>query len=178
MAARLTLVLGGASSGKSAWAERLVRATGRPRCYIATAQAFDPEMEAKIAAHRADRGADWQTIEAPQELACVLADLPGSHAALLDCATMWLSNRLLADAPLDLEIPALLEALDACPASLVVVSNEVGQGIVPDNALSRRFRELQGRLNRQIAERADLVVAVMAGLPLALKGTLPEVSSW
>ncbi|SNT18643.1 bifunctional adenosylcobinamide kinase/adenosylcobinamide-phosphate guanylyltransferase [Tropicimonas sediminicola] len=174
----LTLVLGGASSGKSDWAERLVDTMDRPKVYIATAQAFDPEMEAKIARHRSDRGGGWQTIEAPQMLTEALSSLPDGHVALLDCVTMWLSNRLLADAPLEEEIPTLLDALDTCNVPVVVVSNEVGQGIVPDNALSRRFRDLQGRLNRQIAERADRVVAVMAGLPLVLKGTLPETATW
>lgn len=178
MTPRLTLVLGGASSGKSAWAEGLVAAFGAPKVYLATAQSFDPEMDAKIAAHRSQRGEGWQTIEAPHDLATTLATLPAQHAILLDCATMWLSNRLLEDADLETEAPALLNALTGCASPVVVVSNEVGQGIVPDNALSRRFRDAQGRLNRQIAERADLVVAVMAGLPLGLKGRLPEDMTW
>lgn len=169
----LTLVLGGASSGKSAWAEALTASYGLPCTYIATARAYDAEMAAKIAAHRAARGDGWYTIEAPDALAERLAALPAGRAVLVDCATMWLSNRLLAEAPLDNELPALVDALAACAAPVVVVSNEVGQGIVPENALARRFRDLQGRLNRHIAERADLVVAVMAGLPLALKGRLP-----
>ncbi|PRY23576.1 adenosylcobinamide kinase /adenosylcobinamide-phosphate guanylyltransferase [Aliiruegeria haliotis] len=178
MTPQITLVLGGASSGKSARAEALVRHLGRPRIYLATSQAFDAEMEAKIAAHRADRGTGWDTREAPHDLVGALGDIPAGHAVLLDCITMWLSNRLLADADPEAEFPALLAALESCACPVVAVSNEVGQGLVPETALGRRFRDLQGRLNRQIAQRADRVVAVMAGLPLALKGSLPEDVEW
>lgn len=171
---KLTLILGGASSGKSAFAEGMVARAGRPKVYLATAQAFDAEMEAKIAAHRADRGDGWQTIEAPVDVARALGGIPADRVVLLDCATLWLSNVLLANRPPEPECAALLSALEDCAAPVVVVSNEVGQGIVPDSALGRRFRDAQGRLNRQIAARAGLVVAVMAGLPLALKGALPE----
>lgn len=173
MQAQITLVLGGAASGKSAWAEKLVTASGRPRTYIATAQALDTEMEAKIAAHRARRGTGWQMIEAPQDLPTALGRLPAGHLVLVDCATMWLSNRLLAGADPAAESATLLAALSDCASPVVIVSNEVGQGIVPQAPLARRFREHQGRLNRRIAERADRVVAIMAGLPLALKGRLP-----
>ena len=178
MQSQFTLVLGGTSSGKSAWAEGLVGTTGRPRIYIATSQAFDVEMEAKIAAHRRMRGEGWTTIEAPHALAATLKDLPEGQIVLLDCATMWLSNRLLAEADLESEFIELIDALEICASPVVVVSNEVGQGIVPDTSLGRRFRDLQGRLNRVIAARAGLVVAVMAGLPLALKGSVPEKTTW
>ena len=178
MMPQLTLVLGGASSGKSAFAEGLVSAAGDERIYIATAQAFDTEMEAKIAAHRQMRGPEWETIEAPQTLPEVIAKLPGQRRVLVDCATMWLSNRLLAEADMDSEFSCLLQALHGCASPIVIVSNEIGQGIVPENFLGRRFRDLQGRLNRQLAERAELVVAVMAGLPLTLKGALPEGAKW
>ncbi|RYH08319.1 bifunctional adenosylcobinamide kinase/adenosylcobinamide-phosphate guanylyltransferase [Tropicimonas sp. IMCC6043] len=178
MAARITLVLGGASSGKSAWAESLVAGTGLPRIYLATAQAYDTEMEAKIDLHRRQRGDGWQTIEAPHALAAALASLPAGHVVLLDCATMWLSNRLLAEAEVEVEAEALLAALESCESPVVVVSNEVGQGIVPESPLARRFRDLQGRLNRALAARADRVIAVMAGLPLALKGELPGNAEW
>lgn len=174
MAPGLTLVLGGARSGKSAWAEALVGTYARPRVYVATAQAFDDEMASRIATHRARRASTWQTVDAPDALAATLRSQPAEAAVLVDCATMWLSNRLLADAAMEDEIVDLLAALAACPAPVVVVSNEVGQGIVPDNPLARRFRDLQGGLNRRIAEQADLVVAVMAGLPLALKGRIPD----
>ena len=173
MQPRITLVLGGAASGKSAWAEAVAVGIGLPRIYIATAQAFDDEMAAKIAAHRRQRGAGWRTVEAPHELPAALADVPAGNVVLVDCATMWLSNRLLAEADLEAECAGLMSALTECASPVVIVSNEVGQGIVPDTALARRFREAQGRLNRQIAARADRVVAVIAGLPLALKGDLP-----
>lgn len=169
---RLTVVIGGARSGKSAWAEGLVAGSGRPRLYIATAQAFDDEMAARIARHRAGRQG-WTTIEAPHDLGPALAAVPEDAAVLVDCATLWLSNRLLAGADLTAEVPALLAALAACPAPVVVVTNEVGLSIVPDNALARRFRDEQGRLNQQMAAMADLVVALWAGLPLVLKGQVP-----
>ena len=173
MTPHLTLVLGGASSGKSDWAETFVSSFYKPRVYIATSQAFDKEMDAKIETHRAKRGVDWQTIEAPDQLAQALNGVHKGHAVLVDCATMWLSNRLLADADVEAEFDALLNALTNCASPVVLVSNETGQGIVPENPLARRFRDLQGHLNRRVAEQADLVVAVMAGLPLVLKGQIP-----
>lgn len=172
MGAQLTIVTGGAKSGKSRFAETLVLATGRPRTYIATAQAWDDEMHSKIAAHREDRGAGWHTVEAPRDVAAALASVAADGVVLLDCATMWLTNALLAEADLDAESTALLAALATCPAPVVVVTNELGWSIVPDNALARRFRDAQGRLNQRLAAQADLVVAVISGLPLALKGTL------
>ncbi len=178
MKQQLTLVLGGASSGKSAYAETLVLARATPKVYIATAQAFDAEMQAKIAAHRTSRGAGWQTVDAPHDPVAALDAVAAGNTVLLDCATMWLSNRLLAEADIEAEVPPLIAALTRCAAPVVVVSNELGMSGVPENALARRFRDLQGRLNCQIAAQADLVVAVMAGLPLALKGQLPEVSKW
>lgn len=168
---KLTLVVGGARSGKSRLAERLVRASTLPRSYIATAEAWDAEMQARIAAHRDDRGAGWTTIEAPRDLPGALGRATG--AVLVDCATLWLSNAMLAGADLPAEVAALLAALAAHPGPVVVVSNEVGWGIVPDNALARAFRDEQGRLNQRLAEVADLVVGVMAGLPMVLKGRLP-----
>lgn len=166
---RLTLVLGGAASGKSSHAEALVTATGRPRVYIATAEAWDAEMAAKIGRHRAARGPAWRTLEAPRDLPAALATVTPDEAVLIDCATLWLTNLMLADADLPAAETALLAALAACPAPVVIVSNEVGQGIVPDTALGRRFRNAQGALNQRLAARADTVVAVMAGLPLSLK---------
>jgi adenosylcobinamide kinase/adenosylcobinamide-phosphate guanylyltransferase len=169
----LTLVVGGARSGKSAFAERLVTATARPRRYIATAEAWDDEMRDRIARHRADRGPGWLTIDAPLDLCTALAQARPEEAVLVDCATLWLTNHLLAEHDLPAETDRLTAALAACPAPVVVVSNEVGMGIVPDNALARRFRDAQGRLNQRLAAEAALVVTVMAGLPLPLKGTLP-----
>lgn len=169
----LTLVVGGARSGKSAFAEGLLTGTGRPRRYIATAEAWDDEMRDRIARHQADRGAAWTTVEAPLDLSAALATARPDEAVLLDCATLWLTNHLLAEHDLAAETARLLAALAACPAPVVVVSNETGWGIVPDNALARRFRDEQGRLNQRLAAQATLVVTVIAGLPLALKGSLP-----
>jgi adenosylcobinamide kinase/adenosylcobinamide-phosphate guanylyltransferase len=169
----LTLVLGGAASGKTAWAERLVLATGRTPLYLATAQAWDDEMRDKIARHRAIRGDAWITYETPMDMGPALRAARADQAVLLDCATLWLSNHLLAESDLSQAEEALLQALASCVAPVVVVSNEVGAGIVPDNALARRFRQAQGDLNQRLAAQAGLVVAVMAGLPLVLKGQLP-----
>ena len=170
----LTLVIGGARSGKSRLAERLITATGRPRTYIATAQPFDAEMQDRIARHRTDRGPDWATIEAPLDIAAALCGCDPGGAVLIDCATLWLTNVLLAGQDLDATSHNLVGVLANSPAPVVVVSNEVGWGIVPDNALARQFRDAQGRLNQMIAARSGLVVGVMAGLPFTLKGTLPE----
>jgi adenosylcobinamide kinase/adenosylcobinamide-phosphate guanylyltransferase len=171
--AALTLVIGGARSGKSRLAEGLITASALPRHYIATAEAWDDEMRARIAQHQADRGADWTTWSAPKDVAAVLGQIPPGQAVLLDCATLWLTNHLLADADIPAKSAELLTALRACASPVVVVSNEVGFGIVPENALARAFRDHQGRLNQQIASQADLVVGVMAGLPFTLKGTMP-----
>ena len=170
----LTFVVGGARSGKSRLAEGLVTGSGLPRHYIATAEAWDDEMRARIARHQADRGPDWTTWSAPRAVETVVAQIPQGHVALLDCATLWLTNELLSGADITARSQTLLNALTACLAPVVVVSNEVGWGIVPENALAREFRDHQGRLNQQIAARADLVVGVMAGLPMVLKGVMPN----
>ena len=155
---QLTLVIGGARSGKSRLAESLVTETALPRHYIATAEAWDDEMRARIAQHQADRGPDWTTWNAPQGTAATLAKIPADQVVLLDCATLWLTNHLLADADIAAESATLLAALGTCASPVVVVSNEVGWGIVPENALARAFRDHQGRLNQQIAAQAGLVV--------------------
>lgn len=169
----LAVVVGGARSGKSGLAERLVTASGRPRRYIATAQAWDDEMRDRIARHRADRGPAWHTVEAPMDLAAALSQARAEEAVLVDCATLWLSNHLLAEHDLGAETDRLIAALSACPAPVVVVTNEVGMGIVPDNALARAFRDAQGRLNQRLAAEAGLAIGVMAGLPVMLKGQRP-----
>lgn len=169
----LTLVLGGAASGKSDFAESLAKKAGRPLAYIATAQAFDREMQEKIDRHRVSRGPGWRTIETPLDPGSAISGLAVGEIALLDCATLWLSNLLLAEADLAAEEARLFAALAACPAPVIVVSNEVGAGIVPENALARRFRAAQGGFNRRLAARADTVIGVMAGLPFALKGEMP-----
>lgn len=169
----LTLVVGGARSGKSAFAESLITATGRHRRYVATAQGWDDEMRDRIARHQRDRGGDWVTVEAPLDLAAALAAARPEEAVLIDCATLWLTNHLLAGHDILAETDRLIAALAACPAPVVVVSNEVGWGIVPENALARTFRDDQGRLNQRLAQAAGLAVTVIAGLPLVLKGRLP-----
>jgi adenosylcobinamide kinase/adenosylcobinamide-phosphate guanylyltransferase len=171
--ARLTLVLGGARSGKSKYAESLITALPPPWVYVATAEALDAEMAERIAVHRARRGGDWRTIEAPHDLAGALA-APAGAPVLVDCLTLWLSNRMLAQADVDADTDRLEDALDRRASPAVLVSNEVGFGIVPDNALARRFRDLQGRLNQRMAARADRVVLMVAGLPLTVKGTPEE----
>ena len=173
--AKLSLVLGGARSGKSRYAESLISALPlpwrAPWNYVATAEPRDAEMAERIASHRARRGASWRTIEAPRDLA---GSLQAAKAAptLVDCLTLWLSNLMLAGADIDAEMARLDGALAAAAAPIVMVANEVGYGIVPDHSLGRRFRDLQGVLNQRIASRADRVVLVVAGLPLALKGAL------
>ena len=164
---KLTLVLGGARSGKSRYAESLMAALPPPWIYLATAEARDAEMAERIAAHRTRRGTGWRTVEEPHDVASVLAADEG--AILVDCMTLWLSNRMLAGADMDAEIAALEAALDGHLWPAVLVSNEVGFGIVPDNELARRFRDLQGRLNQRLAARADRVVLVVAGLPMVVK---------
>jgi len=170
---RLTLVIGGARSGKTALAERLVRGTGLPLAALVTAELWDDEMRARAQAHRLARGPGWRLIEAPQDLPEAIGKLVPGGAVLIDCITLWLSNRMLADADLSLEREALLRALLHAPGPLVVVTNEVGLSIVPENALARRFRDEQGRVNQHLARQADLVLGVMAGLPFVLKGASP-----
>ncbi len=165
----LTLVIGGARSGKSRHAEALVAAEPGPWLYVATAEAGDVEMAARIAEHRARRGAGWRTVEAPRDLVGALGTAPPGAAALVDCLTLWLSNALLAEADLDAEADRLLGALAARTGPVCLVSSEVGQGIVPDNALARRFRDAAGLLNQRVAAVADRVDLVTAGLVLRLK---------
>lgn len=167
--ASLTLVLGGARSGKSRYAETLISAKQSPWRYIATAQAFDDEMTERIAAHRARRDERWQTVDAPLALVDTLAASPKGQPVLVDCLTLWLSNRMLAEADLESEMRKLTDVLARPAGHWVLVSNEVGSGIVPENALARRFRDEAGRLNQKIAALADEVVLVVAGLPVKVK---------
>ncbi len=169
----ISLILGGARSGKSTLAEIWVEAEAKRRntqaTYIATGQAWDKEMEERVALHQERRGTIWQTVEEPLKVAELLPTLPTKQPILFDCLTLWITNHLLAEHDLDAEIDTLLNALQQAPAPVVCVSNEVGLGIVPDNALSRRFRDAQGRLNQKVAAIADRVVFVAAGLPMVLK---------
>jgi adenosylcobinamide kinase / adenosylcobinamide-phosphate guanylyltransferase len=168
-APRLTLVLGGARSGKSRYAESLTMGFPPPWVYVATAEPLDDEMAARIAEHRARRSADWRAIEAPRDLAGAFAAVEAGGAVLVDCLTLWLSNLMLANADIAAETERLDGILVRATTPVVLVSNEVGSGIVPDNALARRFRDAQGRLNQRVAARADRVVLMVAGLPLVVK---------
>ncbi len=164
-----TLVLGGARSGKSAYAQQEAERGGIPCVMIATAEALDAEMQARIAQHQAERGSQWRTVEAPLELAEAIASLQAGDIAVVDCLTLWVSNLLMRDRDIAVEGQALETALRTTPATVWVVSNEVGWGIVPDNALARRFRDECGRLHQRLAKAADSAVLVVAGLPTKLK---------
>ena len=164
-----TLVLGGARSGKSRYAEGLITAGAPPWIYLATAQALDQEMAARIAEHRARRGAGWTLVEAPLELAAAIAAHGSGTPLLVDCLTLWLSNVIIAGFDVEGACRRLTSALNDAAGPIVLVSNEVGLGVVPDNALARAFRDAQGRLNQDVAALSDRVVLMAAGLPLTLK---------
>ena len=166
--AQIVLVTGGARSGKSAIAEGKVLGFGAPAVYIATAQAFDAEMEARITTHQARRGPEWRTHAEPLELCAALAATDGAPR-LVDCLTLWLSNLMLAERDWRAEGQALIAALAAQAAPVVLVSNEVGLGIVPDNPLARAFRDAAGLLNQWVAATADEVIFAVAGLPMKVK---------
>ncbi len=178
------LILGGARSGKSLLAEQRARASGKPVIYVATAEARDAEMQHRIAVHRTRRPAEWQSVEEPLHLATRLQQLATSDGCLLiDCLTLWLSNLLFAgraaaqaeageaiDCPLfEAETAALFDVLPKLPGRIILVSNEVGWGIVPMHPVSRLFADEQGRLNQRLAALCDQVTLVAAGLPLELK---------
>ncbi len=166
----VTFILGGARSGKSTYAERLVEATGLPKVYIATAQAFDVEMEKRIVEHQQRRNG-WQTIDAPLNLAEAISTQRGkSNAVLVDCLTLWLTNLLMAEHDIVSAFHVLIGVLRAADHPIVLVSNEVGLGIVPENALARAFRDHTGRLHQMIAAEAAQVHFIAAGLPIKLKG--------
>ncbi|RWK73977.1 MAG: bifunctional adenosylcobinamide kinase/adenosylcobinamide-phosphate guanylyltransferase, partial [Mesorhizobium sp.] len=155
--------------GKSAHAESLVTACPAPWAYIATAQAYDDEMRERIALHRARRGDGWTTVDAPRDLVDAIGALPDGRPVLIDCLTLWLSNHMLAERDIEAECRGLADVLSRPRGPWFVVSNEVGQGIVPDNALARRFRDAAGRLNQQVAAVAGTVLLMVAGLPLKVK---------
>lgn len=167
-----TLVLGGARSGKSAFAERLIADSGLARIYLATAAAGDDEMKARIAHHRAQRGEGWTTIEEPLALVDALTrEATHGRAVLVDCLTLWLSNLILANADIDRAEAELCHVINGFTGHILLVSNEVGLGIVPANALARRFGDAAGRLNQAVAATANEVMLLTAGLPLTLKPT-------
>jgi adenosyl cobinamide kinase/adenosyl cobinamide phosphate guanylyltransferase len=172
---RLTLILGGARSGKSDFAQALARKRGGDAVlFIATAEARDDEMRVRIAAHRAARPAAWQTLEAPRDLARALESAEGACVIVVDCMTLWASNVLLAEesnarVEMSREMDELLAWYRAHDTALILVSNEVGMGLVPDNELGRAYRDLLGAVNKQLAEYADEIFLLVAGLPIEIK---------
>jgi adenosylcobinamide kinase / adenosylcobinamide-phosphate guanylyltransferase len=168
-AASLTFIIGGARSGKSAHAERLIAKLPPPWTYIATAQAFDDEMRERIAIHQDRRDADWRTVEAPLDLAGALEQVGEGAPVLVDCLTLWLSNHMLAGYDVAGECHRLEKVLVKPKGPWFVVSNEVGMGVVPDNPLARRFRDEAGRLNQRIAAIAGHVIFMVAGIPMQVK---------
>ncbi|HKR93501.1 bifunctional adenosylcobinamide kinase/adenosylcobinamide-phosphate guanylyltransferase [Novosphingobium sp.] len=166
------LVLGGARSGKSRYAQQRAEAFDGALAYIATAQARDGEMAERIARHQADRDSRWRTINAPLDLASAIRKAADRHdAILIDCLTLWLSNLIEAEIALSKAFDDLVRTVSACPRPLALVANEVGLGIVPHNALARRFRDEAGRLNQRMADCCNEVVFIAAGLPMQLKAT-------
>ena len=167
------LILGGARSGKSRFAECLARSRGHDLVYVATGEAHDDEMAQRIARHRTDRGPEWHTVEVPIDLpATIAAASQANTVVLVDCLTLWLSNVMLADRDIAKAAADLLAALALAPGPVFMVTNEVGLGIVPENALARRFRDEAGRLNQLVAAQVPHVAFMAAGLPMWLKGKL------
>ena len=166
----ITFIIGGSRSGKSSFAlERASQEEGI-KAFIATAQAFDEEMKERIARHRTERSVEWTTFEEPLGLPQIIGDLAGKYNVLLvDCLTLWLSNLMINNCEVEAEIESFISFSVACPSSLFIVSNEVGMGIVPDNALARKFRDFAGTLNRRVAGIADEVYMVTAGIPVKIK---------
>lgn len=177
MAAIMTslLVLGGARSGKSRYAQRRAEQTGLKPLFVATAQPFDAEMEQRIARHRDERGSGWQTCEAPIDLPSAIQNNTAPDTIILvDCLTLWTSNLMLADHDIDAATDLLVSTIATASGPIIFVSNEVGLGIVPDNPLARRFRDAAGIVNQRIAAAADEVQYLVAGLPLPLKPRSPD----
>ena len=166
---QLILLGGGVRSGKSSFALHLAQRLGGRKVFLATAEARDEEMAERIAAHQARRDAGWQTIEAPHDLADALHAAPSGAAVLIDCLTLWLSNLMERGTDIETQMTKLQEALAERVGATVIVSNEVGLGIVPDNALVRRFRDLQGNLNQRLAMQASRVIIMIAGIAVAVK---------
>lgn len=169
----VTLILGGARSGKSARAQNIAETSGLDVCYVATAPHIDgdAEWQARIERHKQERPGHWQSFECEHDLVALLKGVAADDRLMLvDCLTLWISNLLMADADTDKEIEALAAVLPELPGEIVLVSNEVGLGLVPESELGRAFRDAQGRLNQAVAKVADRVEFVAAGLPLLMKG--------
>ena len=169
---KIVLILGGARSGKSAHAQKLAEQGWQHPLYLAPAEALDQEMEKRVKLHREQRGPKWGCVEEPLDVARVILDTtPLRDGILLDCATLWLTNVLLkeGEAAVKTRQQELIAALKVSPSDVIIVSNEVGLGIVPDSALGRTFRDLQGRLNQDLAAIADSVIFVIAGIPMKIK---------
>ena len=166
----ITLILGGTRSGKSSFAQHLAEESNGKLIYVATAEAFDDEMTDRISRHQQDRGPRWQTVEETLELAAAITNHSNPQTTLLiDCLTIWLSNVMLADRDIAIAMDELAQALSNAPGLVILVSNEVGSGIVPESALGRQFRDEAGWMNQRIAAAADDVALITAGLPLWLK---------
>ena len=168
---RIILVLGGARSGKSAFAEGLIDRSGLAKGYMATGQVFDDEMKRRVGIHKSRRGPEWELAEEPLDLCGALSRIASENkAVLVDCLTLWVTNLMMAERNQADEADMLVSALTTLPGMIVLVSNEVGQGIVPDNAMARAFRDHAGLLHQKVAATADEVYFVTAGLPQKLKG--------
>ena len=170
-APQTVLVLGGARSGKSAFGERMIAASGLERVYVATSQIHDDEMRERVDQHKARRGPEWTTVEEADDLeGALLREARQGRAVLVDCLTLWVTNLMMAEADISARAANLCAALEKTESPVVLISNEVGLGIVPDNAMARAFRDHAGRLHQDIAAVADNVYFIAAGLPLKLKG--------
>ncbi len=166
----LTLITGGARSGKSAFALEHAAGLGARRAFIATAQALDDEMRVRIEAHKRERGEDWHTVEEPLALAQWLEDNADKYdVVVVDCLTLWLSNIMLSDCDVEAESMELADTMAGAPCYVVAVTNEVGMGIVPESSMGREFRDLAGRLNRLVAGEAQEVYLVVSGIPVRIK---------
>lgn len=174
----LTFITGGARSGKSARAQFLAESQPGELVYMATAQAFDDEMSDRIARHQADRGPRWRTVECPIDLPDAIArEMGGDRVLLIDCLTLWTSNLLLGEYDFGAASQRLIESLDTASSPVILVSNEVGMGIVPDNVLARRFRDMAGRLNQEVAAIADHAELVVSGLCIPIKSNSSQLTS-
>lgn len=180
MGKRLTLILGGARSGKSDFAQTLASTRGgEDVLFVATAEAHDDEMAERIEKHRRARPLNWRTLEIPAGLAGILQTAPAARVVVIDCLTLWVSNVILKEddtrGTMERELNDLLSWYHMSQCELIVVSNEVGMGLVPDNALGRAYRDLLGAMNKLVAAAADQVFFVVAGLPVEIKARAARV---